>query len=348
MPTHLSAATIHELGTKLGEDFGFADDQSFRVLSAKQNLQAQRATSIQMLKYFRGDEGVDEPRSAVLENFAARFLPSLISAYRSQPDNSTLACYNFAIASLVGSPYFHKYIRRTANGYRLLAWTTDVAVQEQLSTPHKNSYSPNDHSLEIERSYCSHGTWDGQQIEDMLRSLSKRRLRKLDLKVLRSIYQYALECADYLNPLKVVTICPWVVPWVECGAFVEHCRCAQKPCIAFCPPPMTKQQRKQCSGCQATTYCSKEHQTLDWPDSHSNKSYTRFLISIYYGPLPGKLKSKKSYLVIAYKSEWQGGFVPKQKEVVNLTNHLLRVAQGLKGMFTRAFRIVHQMDSSMQ
>ncbi|KAJ7868435.1 hypothetical protein B0H13DRAFT_1897146 [Mycena leptocephala] len=151
MPTHLSAATIHELGTKLGEDFGFADDQSFRVLSAKQNLQAQRATSIQMLKYFRGDEGVDEPRSAVLENFAARFLPSLISAYRSQPDNSTLACYNFAIASLVGSPYFHKYIRRTANGYRLLAWTTDVAVQEQLSTPHKNSYSPNPSISAFER-----------------------------------------------------------------------------------------------------------------------------------------------------------------------------------------------------
>ena len=64
-------------------------------------------------------------------NFAARFLPSLVSAYKSSPGvcgpyTVVLCCF------LCTSPYLLKYIRKTGQGYTLLMVHAHQMVQQPI------------------------------------------------------------------------------------------------------------------------------------------------------------------------------------------------------------------------
>ncbi|KAJ6593736.1 hypothetical protein B0H19DRAFT_1056215 [Mycena capillaripes] len=110
MPPQLSAATIHVVATRLGEDFHLTE-YGFEPMTHKQHIKAIHTA-----------------------NFAARFLPSLVSAYQFMP--GPCSSYTSALILLMDSPYFVKYIRRPTmwfnSGFRPPPKTL-MAVLTQLS-----------------------------------------------------------------------------------------------------------------------------------------------------------------------------------------------------------------------
>ncbi|KAJ7441837.1 hypothetical protein B0H11DRAFT_2251903 [Mycena galericulata] len=196
------------------------------------------------------------------DNFAARFLPSLISAYKSWL--GICSPYAAILFLLSASPYLVRYIRKTGQGYTLLSLCAHKMVQHPIPFT-KDLYR--DSAVLQSLSVMSHLLSYADTFPRQLVSLSNVS-RKWGLT--QTAYKLMGEVAE-LNAIllrnRTAEADMFYIPWLDCGSHQKHCvndPCLDDECLHE-DPLMLKNQRKQCSRCKATAYCSKEHQKLDWP-----------------------------------------------------------------------------------
>ncbi|KAJ7468332.1 hypothetical protein B0H11DRAFT_1921197 [Mycena galericulata] len=210
-----------------------------------------------------------------IDNFAARFLPSLISAYKSWP--GICSPYAAILFLLSSSPYLVRYIRKTGQGTTLLSLCAHKMVQHPIPFT-KDLYR--DSAVLQSLSVMSH------LLSLSLSNVSRKRLLKWMNRVsarskiyynddsvgglTQTAYKLMGEVAE-LNAIslrnRTAEADVFYIPWLDCGSHQKHCvndPCLDDECLHE-DPLMLKNQRKQCSRCKATAYCSKEHQKLDWP-----------------------------------------------------------------------------------
>ncbi|KAJ6455507.1 hypothetical protein C8R47DRAFT_1082731 [Mycena vitilis] len=110
------------------------DWEKISVLQSKGFSRCRKWNTPRLTKLSGDQQGL---RDAVLANFASRFLPPLIAAYRSYPCPGS--SYTSAVIALLDSPYFVRYIRRITIGYTLLMFQANHMQHQQVSLPDQDS-----------------------------------------------------------------------------------------------------------------------------------------------------------------------------------------------------------------
>ncbi|KAJ6452528.1 hypothetical protein C8R47DRAFT_1229411 [Mycena vitilis] len=279
MPPHLaelSAKTIQIHATELADDFSLTTD-GFLPMSPEQHAKALSA-----IQFYALAAQVDVPSGkfadAIVQNFAARFLPSLISAFRACPGSGD--SYASALVILLASPYFIRFVRRTASGYTLLIFHVNRMIKQGLlilsgPSSHNRALINSVVILDFLTFYaasfprhvlCPSKTsvdhlfgWLGNitaQCDVLLDDLEQS--DRIPVQEFRTICLKAHKNMESLMKKEGSTAKMSDLPWFACNAFEEQF--LQKPCST-----KNSKQMKQCSRCRATKYCCKDQQKLDWP-----------------------------------------------------------------------------------
>ncbi|KAJ7440117.1 hypothetical protein B0H11DRAFT_1934004 [Mycena galericulata] len=207
--------------------------------------------------------------------FAARFLPSLISAYKCSLEShsdAARACYSKALTCVMHSPYFVKYLRRKGDT-TLLEFHADRFL-ERWPVPEGICDKPEDHdreypilflmdSLDILHFLLHYAA----QFPRYLTPLSESKYTQAEtwLKVGSIMFDPESEASIVGSKLTAPAELLEYTPWLKCGCFNGDGH--QHDGAVGCSAIMPKTRLKKCGRCQATTYCSTEHQILDRPAS---------------------------------------------------------------------------------
>ncbi|KAJ7431059.1 hypothetical protein B0H11DRAFT_2388743 [Mycena galericulata] len=246
----------------MAEALGLTTSQAFRRLPSKQH-----AILINQLTATAAAH--EDVWPIVISNFCARFLPSLVAAYKTVP--GTRGVYWLALLGAAPNQYFAKFMRgglapdlyvfyvnhllETPSGsegvresFRLLRYLMIYASLYPRAVDALPEKTEQQLGLWISREEIKRG--------DTLRS------RDYEIECHRDVEQWAYGLMQLLtgrmNTAQFLHDQHTVVPWVTCNAAEEHCESDHGH-------PLKERGRRECVRCQTVAYCSKEHQRVDWP-----------------------------------------------------------------------------------
>ncbi|KAJ7450097.1 hypothetical protein B0H11DRAFT_2078436 [Mycena galericulata] len=251
-----TAVRAAALATEMAEALGLTTSQAFRRLPSKQH--------------------------AILinqSNFCARFLPSLVAAYKTVP--GTRGVYWLALLGAAPNQYFAKFMRGGLAPDLYVFYVNHLLENTFWKRGGHDSVRESFRLLRYLMIYaslypraplglwiCESGVRSGEALNIILKRAkrSKRgdtlRSRDYEIECHRDVEQWAYGLMQLLtgrmNTAQFLHDQHTVVPWVTCNAAEEHCESDHGH-------PLKERGRRECVRCQTVAYCSKEHQRVDWP-----------------------------------------------------------------------------------
>ncbi|KAJ7438042.1 hypothetical protein B0H11DRAFT_1935571 [Mycena galericulata] len=261
-------------------------DTSLAIIQA---LSVKLAESLYLTPDNLGPISQDQYRNARRKAcFTARFLPSLISAYKCSLESHSDAarsCYSEALAIVMHSPYFIKYLRRKGDT-TLLEFHADRFL-ERWPVPEGICDKPEDRDREYPL-LCLGDSLDilhfllhyAAQFPRYLTPLSESKCEQAEawIKFASIVVDPESEASVVGRKLAVPPELLEYTPWLQCGCFNGDGH--QHDGAVGCSAMMPKTRLKKCGRCQATTYCSTEHQILDWPVASLGFFYSTILCNV--------------------------------------------------------------------
>ncbi|KAJ7482901.1 hypothetical protein B0H11DRAFT_1914983 [Mycena galericulata] len=243
MSLNLGTTEHYELATELAKHIGLTTN-SFQLMDSQANAVARQNC-----------------------NFAARFLPSFLAAYKNMPEAG--GSFSMLMGPITATSYFSKFIRNQL-GSDLYVFhakkmiKADVFMSNVAHVRKKTAYISDAiitffhlmlyrHKLEP----LSHEThlqvldWLGHASDNSRMELHTSNLDNLNIHINEESDSILIRIFVHLNDKnteehKYTTY----LPWKMCGAFNEH--------PASVGDAVPKQKRRQCGRCKAVTYCSED------------------------------------------------------------------------------------------
>ncbi|KAJ7466576.1 hypothetical protein B0H11DRAFT_2307163 [Mycena galericulata] len=277
-----TAVRAAALATEMAEALGLTTSQAFRRLPSKQH-------SILINQLTATAAAQEDVWPIVIPNFCARFLPSLVAAYKTVP--GTRGVYWLALLGATPNQYFAKFMRgglapdlyvfyvnhlldntiwkrgghdSFRESFRLLRY---LMIYASLY-PRAVDALPEKTEQKLGLWICESGVRSGEALNIILKRTKRSkkgdtlRSRDYEIECHRDVEQWAYGLMQLLtgrmNTAQFLHDQHTVVPWVTCNAAEEHCESDHGH-------PLKERGRRECVRCQTVAYCSKEHQRVDWP-----------------------------------------------------------------------------------
>ncbi|KAJ7482865.1 hypothetical protein B0H11DRAFT_1914950 [Mycena galericulata] len=297
----MSATTHRELATQLAQSLHLTTE-GFKPLRGKKYTIARNKVAIFVMKLEEDsvqnddDDGHDSEQLIILASILTliatglTYLPSLVLAYKKMPDSRSP--YAMLLSSVVGEPYFGNIMRSplgsdlytfhatqmvkqsvslSDNGEKTRAILDSIFVMFQLMMyagfyhRYVQPLSKGVHNQVIDWLDCVADN-SNRVLHPHLSSHVRTRPSAVGAMDHSCICHFATRILCVLNgSISVHETLQgglFFIPWIMCGAVRQHC---YKPNCLQHEPMMLKDERYSCTRCRAMTYCSKEHQQLDWP-----------------------------------------------------------------------------------
>ncbi|KAJ7778841.1 hypothetical protein DFH07DRAFT_541202 [Mycena maculata] len=277
-----TVARVTTLANELAESLGLTTSRAFRHIPSEQH-------PILIKWLHKSSAGNEDIWPHVISNVCARFLPSLVAAYKTMP--ATSGVYWFILVGAVPIAYFAKFMRGPLASDLYVFYVKHLLANITWTLENHDSLRESFRLLMYLMIYAALYP----HTVDPLPARTKRKLaawilasghRSLDDLNARVAGQqhtkphaaqckpceYAIECqsdivrwafrlldllSGKLSTVQFLAKMHIISPWLACGAAQEHCAQGH---------PLKDRRWRECGRCGAQAYCSREHQRLDWPE----------------------------------------------------------------------------------